>query len=147
MESMLPSRRCCSWDTKFPQDAFVLGLTSKIILTQQASSLGLLGQLIRFYEYWCYSQTIKDLGRFSDGNALGTYLIIGLQIYDPALFIPVVKKWRLPLSRMMWGLFWVISTGGSPCWCCRYHWTSDRFLLPPQVRCSETWVGESWLLW
>ena len=75
------------------------------------------------------------------------YLILGLHIYNPAWFIRVVRKWRVLFSLMTWGAFWVISTAGSPFWGCRYHWTSDRFFLPLQGRCSEPRVGESWLPW
>lgn len=92
MESMLPRRRSFLCDMELPQDIFVLGLISKIILTQQASSLGLLGKLTRSCEHRCYIQIVKDLVMFSDRKVLGTYLILGLQMYDPALFISVVKK-------------------------------------------------------
>lgn len=36
---------------------------------------------------------------FSDKNACGTYLVLGLQIYDPALLLSTVKKRRVVLSR------------------------------------------------
>ena len=145
---MLPKRRyCCDTELFGIQDRFVLGLTSKMVLIQQASSWGVLGELTKAYEHRCYIQVIQGLGMFSYKNAFGTYRILGLQIYDPALLIPAVRKHRLLLSWVMWGKLLVMSPNESPFWVCRYHWTSDRSSWPLQGKFSELWVGKSWLLW
>lgn len=135
---MLPRRRYCSCGTELfgIQDRFVLGFTSKMVLTQQASSRGLLGELTRSCEHRRYIRVIEDSGMFSYKNAFGTYLILGLQIYDPASCIPVIKKCRV-LFWMTWAELLVISRNGSPFWGCRYHWTSDRSLWPLQCKFSE----------